>query len=180
MFRKPLLALAILAVVAVVAVSVGCAQKPAAQPETATVAPRDTAADQAKMQADALAWFDHYAKADGEAMGNLYAEDALLMPPGAPAVTGRAAIKTFLGEDAARTRAAGLSLKNASVTGSGIDGDTGWISGTYTVVDASGATIDSGNYLSVHRRVNGAWPYIRDTWNSDRPPAPAASALGTM
>lgn len=179
MLRKPLLALAILAAIAV---SVGCAQKPAAQPDTAAAQP-DTAADQAKMQADALVWFDHYAKADGEAMGNLYAEDALLMPPGAPAVTGRAAIKTFLGEDAAKTKAAGLSLKNASVTGSGIDGDTGWISGTYIVVDASGTTIDSGNYLSVHRRVNGTWPYIRDTWNSDRPPAPPApapSASGAM
>lgn len=172
MLRKPSLALAILAAITV---SVGCAQKPAAQSETAAAQP-DTAADQARLQADALTWFDHYAKADGEAMGNLYAEDALLMPPGAPAVTGRAAIKTFLGEDAAKTKAAGLSLKNASVTGSGVDGDTGWISGTYTVVDASGATIDSGNYLSVHRRVNGAWPYIRDTWNSDRPPAPPAPA----
>jgi hypothetical protein len=47
------------------------------------------------------------------------------------------------------------------------------------VHDASGATIDSGSYLSVHRRTNGAWPYIRDIWNSDRAPAappPAAPA----
>ena len=176
MLRKLLLVLAILGVIAV---SVGCAKKPAAPPETATAQP-DPAADKAKMEADALAWFDHYAKADGEAMGNLYAEDALLMPPGAPAVTGRAAIKTFLGEDAAKTKAAGLSIKNVSVTGSGVDGDTGWLSGTYTVVDASGKTIDSGNYLSVHRRVNGAWPYIRDTWNSDRAPAPAPGAPGAM
>lgn len=174
MLRKLLPALAILAVIAV-----GCAKKPDAPPETAAAQP-DPAADKAKMEADALAWFDHYAKADGEAMGNLYAEDALLMPPGAPAVTGRAAIKTFLGEDAAKAKAAGLSIKNGSVTGSGVDGDTGWISGTYTVVDASGATIDSGNYLSIHRRVNGAWPYIRDTWNSDRPVAPPAAAPGTM
>jgi ketosteroid isomerase-like protein len=168
MFRKPLLAFAILGVIAA---SGGCAQKPAARP--------DTAADQARLQADALSWFDHYAKVDADAMANLYAEDALLMPPGAPAVTGRAGIRTFLGEDAAKSKAAGISLKNASVTGSGVDGDTGWISGTYTVVDASGATIDSGSYLSVHRRANGAWPYIRDIWNSDRPPAPPAPAPST-
>jgi ketosteroid isomerase-like protein len=165
MFRKPLLALALLGVIAS---SGGCAQKPPAQP--------DTAADQAKLQADALIWFDYYAKVDADGMANLYAEDALLMPPGAPAVTGRPGIKTFLGEDAAKSKAAGISLKNASVTGSGINGDTGWISGTYTVVDASGATIDSGSYLSVHRRANGAWPYIRDIWNSDRPPAPPSPA----
>jgi ketosteroid isomerase-like protein len=147
---------------------VACAQPPAPP------APVDTAADKAKLEADALVWFDHYAKVDGDAMANLYAEDALLMPPGAPAVTGRAGIKAFLGEDAAKTKAAGLSLKNGSVTGSGVSGDVGWISGNYVVVDKSGATIDSGSYLSVHRRTNGSWPYIRDIWNSDRPPAPAA------
>jgi ketosteroid isomerase-like protein len=173
MFRKPLLALAILGLIAVS----GCAQKPAAQPDTA--ARTDPAADKAKLEADALAWFDHYAKADGAAMANLYAEDAVLMPPGAPAVTGRAGIQTFLGEDAAKTKAAGLTIKNASVTGAGVDGDTGWLSGTYTVVDASGATIDSGSYLSVHRRAGDSWPYIRDIWNSDRPPAAPAPAPAT-
>jgi len=114
-----------------------------------------------------------HAKADGEGMANLYADDALLMPPGAPAQTGRAAIKTFLGEDSAKTRAAGLAIKNGNVTGAEVSGDTGWISGNYTVVDASGAAVDSGSYLSVHRRTNGVWLYTRDIWNSDRAPAPA-------
>ena len=163
MFKKPLLTFAIVGM----AIAAGGAQAPPAQ---------DMAADQAKLQVDALIWFDHYAKADADGMANLYAEDALLDAPGAPAVTGRAGIKTFLGGDAASTKAAGLSLKNSSVTGTGVNGDSGWISGTYAVVDASGATVDSGSYLSVHRRTNGAWLYIRDIWNSDRPPAPPAPA----
>jgi ketosteroid isomerase-like protein len=156
-----------LAVVGVIAATSGCAPTPPVQ---------DTAADQAKLQADALSWFDHYAKADADGLANLYAEDALLMPPGAHAVQGRPAIKTFLGEDATKSKAAGISIKNGTVTGSGVSGDNGWISGTYTVTDASGATVDSGNYLSMHRRTNGAWLYIRDIWNSDRPPAPPAPA----
>jgi ketosteroid isomerase-like protein len=140
-----------------------------------------TAADDAKLRADALAWFDHYANADADGLANLYAEDALLMPPGAPAVRGRAAIRTFLGDDAAKTKAAGMSIRNAAVTGSGITGDLGWVSGTYTVHDATGATVDSGSYLSVHRRSNESWPLIRDIWNSDRPPAapPAPKTTGT-
>jgi ketosteroid isomerase-like protein len=165
MFSKSLIAFAI---VGVIAASAGCAPAPAAAP--------DTTADLARLQADALSWFEHYARADADGLANLYAEDALLMPPGAPAVTGRPAIKTFLGEEAAKSKAAGISLKHASVTGADVTGDSGWISGTYTVVDAAGATIDSGSYLSVHRRANGAWPYTRDIWNSDRPPAPAAPA----
>ena len=133
----------------------------------------DTAADEAKLKADALIWFDYYASANADGMANLYSEDALLTPPGAAAVSGRAAIKTFLGDDAAKSKAAGISLKNGSVTGAAVSGDMGWISGNYTVVDAKGAVLDSGNYLSVHRRTNGQWLYIRDTWNSDRPPVPA-------
>lgn len=128
--------------------------------------------DMDRLKAESLVWFDHYAKADGAGMASLYAEDALLMPPGVPAVTGRPAIQAFLGADAAATKAAGLSIRNGAVTGAGVDGDTGWISGSYTVVDASGATVGSGSYLSVHRRIDGKWLYIRDTWNSDRPPAP--------
>jgi ketosteroid isomerase-like protein len=144
-----------------------CAPKPAAT---------DPAADDAKMRADALVWFEHFAKADADGMANLYADDALLMPPGAPAVMGRPGIRAFLGDEATKAKAAGISLKNKAVTGSGVSGDLGWISGTYDVVDAAGTVIDSGSYLSVHKRQNGSWPYIRDTWNSDRPPAPAAPA----
>ena len=161
MIKKPLLALAI---VGLIVASVGGA------PASAS----DTVADLAKLQADALVWFEHYANVDADGMANLYAEDALLMPPGAPAVTGRAGIRAFLGEDAAKSKAAGVSIKNGSVTGAGVHGDLGWISGTYTVIDGAGATVDSGSYLSVHRRTDGAWLYIRDTWNSDRPAAPPA------
>ena len=165
--KKPLITLVL---IGGMAAAIGCAQTPP---------PSDTTADQAKLQSDALIWFEHYAKADADGMANLYAEDALLMPPGAPAAMGRAGIKTYLGEDAAKAKAAGISIKNGSVTGTGVNGDSGWISGTYTVADASGKTIDSGSYLSVHRRTGGAWLYIRDIWNSDRPAPPAQPASAT-
>jgi len=154
----------LLAACAVLA-AIACAPKPAAP---------DAAAEEEKLRSDAMIWFDHFAKADGPAMGNLYAEDALLMPPGHAPVQGRAAISDFLGSEAAGAKSAGVSLKNKDVTGSGVSGDTGWISGTYEVVDASGTVADSGSYLSVHHKVNGQWLYIRDTWNSDKPPAAAA------
>ncbi len=164
MFQKLVLAFATLGVIAA---SGGCAKTPA---------PQDVAADKAKLQTDALSWFDHFASADSEGLANLYAEDALVMPPGGPAVTGRPAIKTFLGTMATQTMAAHVSLKQGAVTGSDVSGDMGWISGTYTVQDSTGATIDSGNYMSVHHRTNVSWLYIRDIWNSDRPPAAAAPA----
>jgi ketosteroid isomerase-like protein len=157
----------VLAVLGVIAASGGCAKTPP---------PQDVAADKAKLQTDALSWFDYFAKTDSEGISNLYAEDALVMPPGAPAVNGRPAIKTYFGAMASGAKAGGISLKQGSVTGSDVNGDLGWISGTYTVQDSSGATIDSGNYMSVHHRTNGSWLYIRDIWNSDRPAAAAAPA----
>jgi len=166
MLRKQAFVFAALVMLATLS---GCAQT---QPAPTQQTGPGSAADLAKLEADALSWFDYYVKADAEGMANLYADDALLMPPGAGAVTGRPAIQTFLGEDAGKAKAAGISIKHGSVTGTGITGDTGWISGNYTVVDASGATIDSGSYLSVHRLTNGAWLYIRDIWNSDRPVPP--------
>jgi ketosteroid isomerase-like protein len=157
------------AVLVLIAVAAACAPAPAP-----AAPPQDMAADEAKLKTDALIWFEHYANVNADGMANLYTDDALLMPPGAAAVTGRAAIKTFLGDDAAKSKAAGISLKNGSVTGAAVSGDMGWISGNYTVVDAKGTVLDSGSYLSVHHRTNGQWLYIRDTWNSDRPPAPPA------
>lgn len=46
--------------------------------------------------------------------------------------------------------------------------------GTYTVTDASGAVVDAGKYIGVFEKRDGKWRYIRDTWNSDLPPPPAA------
>ncbi len=153
-----------LAFLVFVVLAAGCAQPPK----------QDTAADKTKLQADALSWFDSFAKADSESLANLYAEDAILLPPGHAAVAGRPAIKTFLGSMAAEAQAGKMALKNGQVTGAEVSGDMGWISGSYTVADSTGATIDSGNYLSVHQRTNGVWLYVRDIWNSDMPPAPAA------
>jgi uncharacterized protein (TIGR02246 family) len=161
MLTKTWRALAFVAVI----VGAGCT--------TATTPAQDVAADKAKMEADATSWFTFLDKGDAEGMASLYAEDALLMPPGVAAMTGRAAIRNFLAGEVAGMKSAGLAIKNGTVTGADVSGDTGWITGNYTVVDGSGAVVDSGNYMSVHKRTNGQWLYIRDTWNSDRPPAPA-------
>jgi hypothetical protein len=58
----------------------------------------------------------------------------------------------------------------------GASGDMGWASGTYTVKDTSGHVVETGKYLSVSRKKDGKWLYVRDTWNSDGPPASAAPA----
>ena len=164
MIRKLSVAFATLAVLASLN---GCAKTPT---------PQDTAADKAKLESDALTWFDAFARGDSDSVANLYAEDAVLMPPNMPAVSGRAAIKTVLSQMIAEAHAGKMSMKNTNTTGSDVSGDMGWISGAFSIADSTGATIDSGKYVTVHHRVNGSWLYVRDIWNSDRPAAPTAPA----
>ena len=70
--------------------------------------------------------------------------------------------------DIADTKAAGMKLVNGTET-AGVNGEWGWNSGSYTVQDASGKTVDSGSYLSVSHKVSGKWLYVRDIYNSDQP-----------
>jgi uncharacterized protein (TIGR02246 family) len=139
--------------------------------------PVDTAAEEAAVKAVTAAWLAAYNAGDVEKIVALYAEDAVLMPPHTAVATGHAGIRAFLTADTAAAKAAGVKLVPGAAT-AGVAGDTGWESGSYTVVGASGATVDSGSYLSVARKSNGRWLLIRDTYNSDRPlppPAPAAA-----
>jgi len=46
----------------------------------------------------------------------------------------------------------------------------------YVMKDKSGQILDNGKYLSISEKKCGKWRYVRDTWNSDGPPAPAESA----
>jgi uncharacterized protein (TIGR02246 family) len=138
--------------------------------------PVDTAAEETALKATTAAWLAAYNAGDVEKIVAMYAEDAVLMPPHAARSTGHAGIRAFLTADTAAAKGAGFKLVPGPAT-AGVAGDTGWESGSYTVVDASGATVDSGSYLSVSRKSNGKWLLVRDTYNSDRPlPAPAPAA----
>ena len=138
----------------------------------------DTAAEEAALKAVTAAWLEAYNAGDVEKIVAMYAEDGVLMPPHAAVATGPAAIRAFLTADTAGAKAAGIKLVPGTAI-AGVAGDTGWESGSYRATDASGATVDSGSYLSVSRKSNGKWLYVRDTYNSDRPlpaPAPAPDA----
>ena len=135
---------------------------------------KSAAADEVKLKAHEPIWFDLYNKGDAAGVANLYAQDAILMPPGAPAVMGRAAIQAFLVTDMAATKKAGVTMKLGAFTGVGVAGDSGWISGTWSATDASGTTMDTGKYLELSQRSGKGWAVTRDIWNSDKAPTPSA------
>jgi uncharacterized protein (TIGR02246 family) len=128
--------------------------------------------DVAALHAVDQAWVKAFNSNDPEAVAKLYDENAILFPPGAPPAKGRAAIRATLAKEMAGAAKDGISFALDPKPDGGVSGNMGWVSGTYTVKDKSGKVLDVGKYLSVSTKKGGKWMYIRDTWNSDGPPAP--------
>ena len=129
-------------------------------------------ADEVAIRAQTTSWGKAHNGGDAKAVAALYAEDALLLPPGASGVSGRAAILQYFTKDIADSKAAGAVFLLNAKTDVGVSGNMGWESGTYKVT-VKGAVVETGKFLSVSRKKDGKWLYIRDTWNADAPPAPS-------
>jgi ketosteroid isomerase-like protein len=140
--------------------------------DTAAPAMSDSA-ENASLRAFSLTWFEKYGKGDVDGVANMYADDAIILAPGAPAAVGKAAIHTFLAGDIAGAKKAGVDDTAGEINGSEISGNLGWVSGAYSITDPAGKKVDSGKYTTVFRKTNNEWKIIRDTWNSDLPPVPA-------
>jgi ketosteroid isomerase-like protein len=134
----------------------------------------DSAKEMAALQAADQEWA--YNAGNADAVASLYDEQPVLLPPGAPAVNGRAAIKAFFMMDTAESQKAGVAFSLGPKPAGGVSGDMGWQSGTYAVKDKAGKVVESGKYLSVSMKKGGKWLYVRDTWNADGAPPPAESA----
>lgn len=132
-------------------------------------APDTRAADEAAIRDVNPAWFKAYNAGDAGSVIALYAEDAVLSAPGATAARGHNAIRELLAKEIAASTAAGMTLNAGTASDVGVSGDLGWEWGTFTVTDKSGATVDTGKYLTVLGRKSGKWLIIRDIWNSDAP-----------
>lgn len=128
-------------------------------------------ADETAIRAQSASWEKAYNGGDVKGVAAQYAEDALLLPPGASGVNGRAAILEFFTKDIAGSKAAGAIFVVNPKTDVGVSGNMGWESGTYKVT-VKGAVVETGKFLSVSRKKDGKWHYIRDTWNADAPSAP--------
>jgi uncharacterized protein (TIGR02246 family) len=119
-------------------------------------------------------WAQHFNAGDAGALTNLYWDDAVLMPPGAPSAKGHEAIRASFTREIESAKTAGLTM-NIEHGPIRLTGKMAWQDGTFRVTDASGAAVDTGKYLSLLEQRDGTWRLLRDTWNSDGA-APAAAA----
>ncbi len=136
----------------------------------------DPAAEVAAIHAVDDVWVKAFNARDADTMAAQYDEQAVLLPPGAPAVHGRTEIRGFFVKMMPEAAQEGLAFGLGAKPVGGARGDWGWSSGSYVLKNKTGKVIDTGKYLSVSKKQDGKWLYVRDTWNSDGPPASAEPA----
>jgi len=146
---------------------ISCAQpQPAAPPDT-------RAADEAAIRNADADWSKTAQTKQADAWVAFYSDDAVVLPPNAPAADNKDSIRKAIADL--------LALPGLSVSWQAVKveaaGDIGYDRGTYelTSKNAKGKpTTDHGKYVAIWKKQSdGSWKCIVDTWNSDLPAAPS-------
>ena len=128
---------------------------------------RDTSAeDAAAIRAHVDRFVEAWNAADGVAVGPLIAEDAILMQPDTPAVTGRDAILAVIAEGYDVAMIQQLATCDEVIT----LGDHAWARGTWHLNPTSAAEPEvqgtSGKWSGLYaRNAAGQWELARWMWN---------------
>jgi uncharacterized protein (TIGR02246 family) len=107
------------------------------------------------------AWQTAYNAGDAAALTALYTQDAKVMAPGAEPASGRTAIQALFAADLAK--GAKNTLTFGDVTGFG---DFALETGGWVAKAADGKHLDHGTFMTLYKKIDGAWKIYRDTWNS--------------
>lgn len=150
-----------LAGVLVLAVLAGCQSTPKEDPAVLR-----SALDTINRQ-----FMEAFSNKDGAALGLLYTEDAIALPPGAVQVEGRAAIEAMW-KGMLSLPLSAIELKT-SETGGGVE--TAWEVGQYRLLQNDESVADAGKYIVIWKKTEAGWKVHRDIWNSDAPSATPAS-----
>ncbi|HEU4955709.1 MAG TPA: SgcJ/EcaC family oxidoreductase [Gemmatimonadales bacterium] len=98
-------------------------------------------------------------KGDADALAELYADDALLLPPDHEPIHGREAIVEFWRQGTDE----GLEVSTLRLE---VNGDVAYLVGRYRLPPTEEEAADSGQYvLCLKRQADGAWKLTADIWN---------------
>ena len=131
------------------AILAGCAGRP----------PLPDTASRSAIEATVSRYVAASNKGDADALAELYADDALLLPPDHEPIHGREAIVEFWREGTDE----GLEVSTLRLE---VNGDVGYMVGQYRLPPTEEEAADSGQYvLCLKRQADGAWKLTADIWN---------------
>jgi ketosteroid isomerase-like protein len=164
--QQPGLSLALCGCLALLLIASGCNQAP----------PDTRAADEAAVRDADVQWSKTAGAHDLEGTIAFYSDDATVLPPNAPAATGKQAIRALWAPMVAPDASISWEAGKVEVARSG---DLAYTAGTYqlTMKDAQGNPVpDKGKFLEVWKKqADGKWKTVADIFNSDLPAAPLAA-----
>lgn len=99
---------------------------------------------------------------DSTGLGDLYTENAKMMPPDMDIVVGRSAIQNFW----QGALAMGIKSYKGELVEAEIFGGTGYLVGTYKLFGQGGESIGNGKFMSILKKVQDQWKVHRDIYNS--------------
>ena len=113
-----------------------------------------------------MAWQAAWNAGNGAGIAALYAEDAVILPPGGDAVEGTEAITAFWQVAIDATPGSKAELATTELHNLG---DVAVEVGSYVATAADGSHMDHGKYLVLWMLKDGKWKMVRDIWNSSMP-----------
>ncbi len=131
--------------------------------ETATADQSET--HKPTLSASGSTWMEAFNSHDAEGLAALYTQDAVFLPPNAPAVFGRDAIRATHQEFFA-TGDLKIDIEALETV---IDGQLAYVAGRYRLWTDDATLVDRGKYIEIWRAIDGQWLIHRDIYNSSLP-----------
>lgn len=163
-----------LALAAFLALTVACApaeQQSEAGQEEQRQEQEYAASEEARVEFERFvqAWFTAFNAEDAATLTDMYTEDAVRMPPGAPAIRGREAIRAGFDQEFGEMSAPQIRGQTDDVH---FAGDWAVERGNYTfsgtVAESDQQVSDDGKYVVVARKAeDGSWKIFWEIWNSN-------------
>lgn len=132
-----------------------------------------TALGQAPAEAEAAiaegneTWEAGWSAADAARIASVYADDAVVLAPGAEALEGREAIQAALASILEAAGGSQMAIETLEVMS---HGDVVIDRGSFVERAADGSHKDHGKYMAVWKKIDGSWKIVRDIWNSSMTP----------
>jgi uncharacterized protein (TIGR02246 family) len=121
--------------------------------------------DKSTIQAENERFAADFVAGNFAAVAAHYAEDAVLLPPGAPLMRGRAAIQAYWTAAAAQVGSVKLSAQDVAALGPNVLREIG----TFAVqTKTTPPQSVEGKYVVIWTKADGGWKLQTDIWNMDK------------